>query len=72
MTKMSKEEFEKAIQRAKEFEKVISQFSNKDECIKYLMRESNLSREECERAYEFHSKLELSDEHIQLAKSILD
>ena len=71
MVNMSKEEFKKAIQRAKEFRKVVSQFSNKEECIKYLMRESNFSRKECELAYEFHSKLNLSDERIQLAESYL-
>lgn len=71
MNKISKEEFEKALERLKEFKRLVSQFVNKEDCIEYLMEESNLSRAECEQAYEFYSKLDLSDEHIQLAKSNL-
>ena len=71
MNKISKEEFEKALERLKEFKRLVSRFANKEDCIEYLMEESNLLRAECEEAYEFYSKLDLSDEHIQLAKSNL-
>lgn len=71
MNIVSKEEFEKAFERLKEFKILVGQFANKEDCIEYLMEESNLSRAECEQAYEFYSKLDLSDEYIQLAKSNL-
>ena len=71
MVKISKEEFEKAIQRVKEFKKEMNQFEDKEECIAYLMNASHLSKEECMKAYEFYSKLDVSDERIQLAKASL-
>ena len=53
------EEFRNALQRMAEVTLSLSQFPSKEEAVSYLMRETEgmeITREECEKAYDFYMK----------------
>lgn len=45
--------------KMREFKKIMSQFKNKNEAIKYLVDETGLSKQECSEAYNFIINLDL-------------
>ena len=58
-TKISIEEFRNSMNSMRKFKKVMSQFKNKNEAIKYLVNETGLSKQECSEAYNFIMNLDL-------------
>lgn len=46
------------IEKLKEVKKILKDFTNKDEAIEYLVRETKLSKEECSTAYDILIKIE--------------
>lgn len=58
-SKISIEEFRDSMNKMREFKKIMSQFKNKNEAIKYLVNETGLSKQECYEAYNFIIKLDL-------------
>lgn len=55
-SKILNNEFESSIKSLKEFREKISQFESKKDVLNYLMKETNLSKEECREAYDFVMK----------------
>ena len=51
--KLSMDEFKSSMQGLKQFKEVISKFENKNEAIKYLIKKTGLSKQECKAAYDF-------------------
>lgn len=49
---VSIDEFRSYIKRMEEFKQIISKFESKNEAIKYLIKETGLSKQECKDAYE--------------------
>lgn len=47
-------EFDNALGRMAEFAAMLNQFSSKEEAIDYLVKETNLSTEECSAAYDYY------------------
>ena len=60
-TKISIEEFRNSMNSMRKFKKVMSQFKNKNEAIKYLVNETGLSKQECSEAYNFIMNLDLEN-----------
>ena len=55
------DELAKAIERFKEVKnELLENFSTRDEAIKYLVKETNLSEEECSNAYDILIKIDFS------------
>lgn len=55
------DEIAKYIERLKEVKnKLLENFSNRDEAIEYLVKETNLSEEECSNAYDILVKIDFS------------
>lgn len=57
--KISMDEFRTYMQRMKEFKEIMSKFDSKEEAIKYLIKETGLSKQECEKAYDFILRLDV-------------
>ena len=57
MEGLSKEDFEKAMVRLKEFKEILSQFENRESCVEAAM---GLSQDECAQAYDFCMRTDLS------------
>lgn len=54
-------EIAKYIERIKEVKnELLENFSNRDEAIEYLVKETNLSEEECSNAYDILIKIDFS------------
>ncbi len=51
-------EVKNAIEIFKEVKKILKDFSNKEEAIEYLVKETKLSKEECSTAYDIIIKIE--------------
>ena len=55
------DEIAKYIERVKEVKnELLENFSNRDEAIEYLVKETNLSEEECSNAYDILVKIDFS------------
>lgn len=55
------DELEKYIKKLKEVKnELLENFSNKNEAIEYLVKETNLSEEECSNAYDILVKIDFS------------
>ncbi|MCM1269888.1 MAG: hypothetical protein NC247_04575 [Ruminococcus flavefaciens] len=55
------DEIAKYIERLKEVKnELLENFSNRDEAIEYLVKETNLSEEECSNAYDILVKIDFS------------
>lgn len=55
------DEIAKYIERLKEVKnELLENFSNRDEAIEYLVKETNLSKEECSNAYDILVKIDFS------------
>lgn len=54
---ISFEEFSKALYHFSETALLLKQFNSKEEAVLYLMKESNLSKEECSKAYDIYINL---------------
>lgn len=55
------DELAKYIERLKEVKnELLENFSNRDEAIEYLVKETNLSEEECSNAYDILVKIDFS------------
>ncbi len=55
------DELAKYIERLKEVKtELLENFSNRDEAIEYLVKETNLSEEECSNAYDLLVKIDFS------------
>lgn len=55
------DEITKAIERFKEVKnELLENFSSRDEAIEYLVKETNLSKEECSNAYDILVKIDFS------------
>lgn len=55
------DEVKKYIERLKEVKKgLLEQFSIREEAIEYLVKETNLSKEECSDAYDLLMKIDFS------------
>ena len=52
-------ELKKAILKLKEIKDLLEKFSNRDEAIKFLAKETGISKEECTSAYDFLVKVNL-------------
>lgn len=52
-------ELKKAILKLKEIKDLLEKFSNRDEAIKFLAKETGISKEECATAYDFLVKVNL-------------
>lgn len=53
-------EVKKAIDRLKEVKELLEKFSTRDEAVEYLVKETNLSEEECSNAYDILVKIDFS------------
>lgn len=51
-------ELKSAIIKLKEVKELLSEFSNNEAAVAYLMEETKLSKEECLKAYDFIIKLD--------------
>ena len=60
MEGLSKEDFEKAMARLKEFKEILSQFENRESCVECLAAATGLSQDECAQAYDFCMRTDLS------------
>ncbi len=55
------EEVKKIIEKLKEVKKeLLEKFSTREEAIEYLVKETNLSKEECSNAYDLLIKIDFS------------
>ncbi len=54
------DEVRKVMERLKEVKKLLEKFSTKEEAIEYLVKETNLSKEECSNAYDILIKIDFS------------
>ena len=52
-------ELKEAIQKLQEIKGVLEKFSNREEAIKFLVKETGISKEECASAYDFLVKVNL-------------
>lgn len=59
-SKMTLEEFENSIEKLKSSKEILSKFKTKKDAVTFLMKETNLSKEECSGAYDFINKLDLN------------
>ena len=57
---MSDDEVKKSIEKLKEVKELLEKFSTRDEAIEYLVKETNLSKEECSNAYDILIKIDFS------------
>lgn len=55
---ISIDEFRTYIKRLEEFKKIISKFNTKNDAIDYLIKETNLSKQDCSDAYDFVIKID--------------
>ena len=60
MEGLSKEDFEKAMARLKEFKEILSQFESREACVDCLAAATWLSQDECAQAYDFCMRTDLS------------
>jgi hypothetical protein len=60
MEGLSKEDFEKAMARLKEFKEILSQFESREACVDCLAAATGLSQDECAQAYDFCMRTDLS------------
>jgi len=51
-------EIHTVIQKIKEVRDILKKFDNRDEAVKYLINETNLSKEECSTAYDIIIRIE--------------
>lgn len=58
-SKISIEEFRKAIKKLKEFKVTMNHFETKDEAFNYLVKETGLPKHECQEAFNFIMNLDL-------------
>ena len=54
MEELTKQQFEETVKRIKEFKQLIQEKGSKEETVNYLMQETQLSKEECETAFDFY------------------
>ena len=59
MENLTKEQLEKTINTIRDFKQLIKDKGSKEETVKYLMQETNLSKEECETAFDFYDGVNL-------------
>ena len=59
MENLTKEQLEKTIRTIRDFKQLIKDKGSKEETVKYLMQETNLSKEECETAFDFYDGVNL-------------
>lgn len=57
-SKVSINEFRTYMQKLKEFKEIISKFKSKNEAVNYLIKETGLSKQECEDAYNITMKID--------------
>lgn len=58
-SKISIEDFRKAIEKLKEFKGTMNRFKTKDEALNYLVKETGLPKHECQEAFNFIMSLDL-------------
>lgn len=61
MEGLSKEDFEKAMARLKEFKEILSRFESREACVECLAAATGLPQDECAQAYDFCMRTNLSD-----------
>ena len=54
------DEIKIAIERLKEVKELLEKFTTREEAIEYLVKETNLSKEECSNAYDILIKIDFS------------
>ncbi len=60
-SEISINDFRIYIQRMREFKEIISKFDSKDEAIKYLIKETGLSKQECKDVYDLTMKTDFDE-----------
>lgn len=53
-----------SINRLRELKEILGKFSAKKDAVEYLIKETNLSEEECSKAYDFLMNLDLDKKVI--------
>ena len=56
---LTKEQFEETIKTIQDFKQLIKEKGSKEETVNYLMQETQLSKEECETAFDFYDGIRL-------------
>lgn len=59
MEKLTKEQIERTVKSIHDFKELIAEKGSKSEVTAYLMRETGLSKDECEQAFDFYKNIEL-------------
>ena len=67
MEKLTKQQLENTIKAIQDFKHLIKEKGTKEETVKYLIRETQLTKEECEIAFDFYNGIQLSDEKCKAA-----
>ena len=56
---LTKQQLEHTIKMIQDFKQLIKEKGSKDETVHYLMQETQLSKEECEKAFDFYNGVTL-------------
>jgi len=59
MENLTVEQLERTINTIRDFKQLIKEKGSKEETVNYLMQETNLSKEECETAFDFYDSIKL-------------
>ncbi|MGL6197429.1 MAG: hypothetical protein ACRC3H_00710 [Lachnospiraceae bacterium] len=59
MEKLTKEQLERTLKTIRDFKQLIADKNSKSEVVSYLMKETGLSKSECEQAFDIYNNIEL-------------